>query len=163
MSRLIRKASWQSWLALGIGLAAALGIVLRAGVMAQGTLPNNLPTVQFSTSSYTVGEADGSITLTVTLSAPSMEAITVDYATSDGTATGDSNGGADGGDYAVTSGALTFSPGQTSKTIVIDIYGDGCCESNETFTVTLTNPTGATLGAPSGSTVTIVDDDSGCP
>jgi len=155
MSRLIRKASWQSWLALGIVLAGALGIVLRAGVMAQGTLPNSTPTVQFSTSNYTVGEADGSVTVTVTLSAASSQAVTVNFATQDGTATAND-------DYVFISGTLTFAPGETSKTIVITIVENACCEASETFTVNLLNPVGASLGTPSIATVAILDDDV-CP
>ncbi len=51
--------------------------------------------------------------------------------------------------------------GETSKVITVNVQGDTTVELNETFTVTLSNPTnGATLGTPSTATVTIVDDDS---
>jgi hypothetical protein len=161
MKGLIRT-QWR-WLVLGMLLLGGLVIAIWPMATAQGPVPDPQPWVELSSSSYTVGEADGTVTITVTLSASSSNTITVDYATSDGTATGDSNGGADGGDYATVSGTLTFSPGQTSKTIVVDVYDDFCCESNETFTVTLSNPTGADLGSPTASTVTIMDNETGCP
>jgi hypothetical protein len=109
--------------------------------------------VQFSTSSYTVGEGDGTVAVTVTLSQSSGSTVTVDYATSDGTAT------SGGPDYFPENYTLTFSPGVTSQTIIISIIDDLCPESNESFTVTLSNPSGATLGTPSTATVTILDND----
>ena len=106
----------------------------------------------------------GSTTLTFTVSldspAPAGGA-TVDYATSDGTATA-------GSDYTAVSGTLSFAAGETSKTIDISISGDETVEIDETFTLTLSNPTGTTvvLGDDTGigtitnddqATVTIAD------
>ncbi|HEX4998781.1 MAG TPA: Calx-beta domain-containing protein [Terriglobia bacterium] len=91
------------------------------------------------------------VTLTVTLSAASSSTVTVNYATSDGTATA-------GSDYQSASGTLTFAPGVTSRTISVTIIGDRVKEADETFLVTLSNPTGATITAGVG-TVTIVDDE----
>src|SRR5581483_8422445 len=71
-----------------------------------------------------------SFTFAVTLSAPSANTVTVDYATFDGSATAP-------GDYAATSGTLTFSPGQTAKQIVVAVTGDTTVETSETFTVNL--------------------------
>ena len=64
--------------------------------------------------------------------------VTVGYATANGTATA-------GQDYTATTGTLTFAPGETTKTITVAVTGDTAVEPNETFTVTLSNPTGATL------------------
>jgi hypothetical protein len=158
MSRLIRKASWWPWLGLGLVLAAVLGVLIWPGARAQEGEPQTQPVATFSTSDYTVGEADGTVTVTVTLSQSSSQTVTVDYATSDGTATT----WPDDADYVAANGTLTFAPGETSKSIVITIIDDTCCEDNETFGVTLFNPVGATLGSPSTSTVTILDDDV-CP
>ena len=98
-------------------------------------------------------DADGNISLSVTLSPSSLQTVTVDYATSDGTASA-------GSDYTAASGTLTFSPGQTDKTITLTITDDDVDEADETITVTLTNPSNATLqaGADEG-TGTIRDDD----
>jgi hypothetical protein len=70
---------------------------------------------------------------TVTLSGPSAETVTVDWATSDGTASA-------GSDYAGANGTLVFVPGDTSETISIDLIDTGLgCEGTETFSVTLSN------------------------
>ena len=81
--------------------------------------------------------------------------MTVDYATSNGTATS-------GSDYTATSGTVTFTAGETSKTFTVTIAGDTAVESNETFTVTLSGPANATLGT-STATGTITNDDSAGP
>ena len=82
-------------------------------------------------------------------------AVTVDYATSDGTAQA-------GQDYGETTGTLTFGTTETSRTILVPLLNDRIVEGNETFFVTLSNPGGgATLGALVQTTVTVVDDDAG--
>ena len=70
----------------------------------------------------TVNEAAGTATFTVTLSAASGQAVSVNYATSNGTASA-------GSDYTSTSGTLNFSPGVTSQTIVVPILNDTLFES----------------------------------
>jgi aryl-phospho-beta-D-glucosidase BglC (GH1 family) len=81
---------------------------------------------------------------TVTLSAASKSAVTVGYATSNGTATA-------GSDYIASNGTVTFAPGETSKTIAVIVNGDATAEAKETFTVTLSTPSGATLVDGSGA------------
>jgi len=88
---------------------------------------------------------------TVTLSNPSAFSATVDWATADGSAT-------QGSDYTAASGTVTFDPGVTSQPVSVDVLGDTTFESNETFTVTLSNPTGSTVGTATG-TGTITNDD----
>ncbi|WP_283613812.1 Calx-beta domain-containing protein [Mycolicibacterium poriferae] len=85
----------------------------------------------------------------VTLAQPSNQTVTVQYATSNGTATG-------GDDYVATTGTLTFAPGETSKTISVVVLGDTVAEGSESFLVTLSSPTGATVGDGTG-TGTITD------
>src|SRR5207249_2953752 len=86
------------------------------------------------------------------LSAASGRTVAVNYATADGTATAPS-------DYvAIPTTTLTFSPGQTTKTITVPVNGDLVDETDETFTVNLSNPTNATLSTATG-TGTIIDDD----
>jgi len=77
--------------------------------------------------------------------------VTVNYATADGTATA-------GSDYQSMSGTLTFAPGETSKTITVQVIGDRLAEPNETFTVNLRNPTNANIGNGQG-VGTILDDE----
>jgi uncharacterized delta-60 repeat protein len=100
------------------------------------------------------GSGGNAAVLTVNRTGGATGTVTVDYATSDGTATA-------GVDYAATAGSLTFLDGETSKTISIPILDDGTLEGGiDTFSVTLSNPTGeATLGAVTKSVVTIKDDD----
>ncbi|MDY0102090.1 MAG: Calx-beta domain-containing protein, partial [Lentimicrobium sp.] len=97
-----------------------------------------------------------SYTFTVTMSAASDAAVTVAYASADGTATvADS-------DYTAVSGTLTFAAGETSKTITVLINGDNRIEPNEAFAVNLSNLVAngrpITLGTASG-TGTINNDD----
>ena len=77
-------------------------------------------------------------TFTVTLSEASEETVTVDYVTGNGTA-------AAGADYQAATGTVTFAPGETSQTITVQVAGDRLPEPNETFVVTLSGPTGASV------------------
>jgi hypothetical protein len=112
----------------------------------------NAPRLQIGDVALTEGNAGTvSATFTVTLSAASTDTITVAYATGNGTATA-------GSDYQATSGTLTFSPGQTSKTITVLVNGDRLPEPNETFVVNLSSPTNATIADGQG-VGTILDDE----
>jgi hypothetical protein len=91
------------------------------------------------------------VAVAVTLSQSSDAVVTVNYATSNGTALAKS-------DYTATSGTLTFQPGETSRTISVSIKGDRKREANETFSVQLSNAVGATIEDGS-ATVTILNDD----
>ena len=79
--------------------------------------------------------------------------VTVNYATADGTATAPA-------DYTSTSSMLTFEPGQTSKTIEVLIVDDDEKDNGETFTLTLSDPSGAVL-ADAGATGTIRNTEAG--
>jgi hypothetical protein len=80
----------------------------------------------------------------VTLSAATINPVTVQYTTADGTAT------VADGDYTPVSGTLTFAPGQTQQTVTVHVNGDAVAEPNETFAVNLSSPTIAVLGASQG-------------
>src|SRR5206468_4120663 len=73
-------------------------------------------------------QAGNPATFTVTLSAPSTQIVTVNWATQDGTATAPS-------DYKAASGTLTFSPGITNQTISVSLVGDFSVETDEFFRV----------------------------
>jgi hypothetical protein len=103
-----------------------------------------------------IGEASGSGLVTVLLSAASSFMVTVNYATSDGSATA-------GSDYSAKSGTLTFAPSQTSQSTSITILDDTLAESSETINLTLSSPSNATLGTPNPATLTIVDDETPPP
>ena len=107
-----------------------------------GTIvPEPLPALSFDSNEVTVDEDAGSATLTVELTPASTGTVTVDYATRDSFAKA-------GEDYTATSGTLTFTAGQTSKTFTVPITDDDVYENNEAFFVDLSNPTGATLPDP---------------
>ncbi len=86
--------------------------------------------------------------IVVTRSRGTTGKVTVDYKTSDGTAKA-------GSDYTSTAGTLTFNNGESQKIISVPIADDGKEEPDETFDVTLLNPTGG-LTVPSGQLVTTV-------
>jgi hypothetical protein len=91
-------------------------------------------------------------TFTVTRNNPTADVATVQFATSNGTATLADN------DYVATSGTLTFAVGDNTETITVLVNGDGKIEADETFLVTLSNPSNAVLGLGVG-TGTILNDD----
>jgi CSLREA domain-containing protein len=81
----------------------------------------------------------------------SRGAVKVNYVTSDGTAKA-------GSDYTATTGTLTFNAGETSKTISVPILSDNLVEGDETYFVTLSNPTGgATISDPNPAVETIFE------
>jgi len=106
---------------------------------------SNVPPA-LSINDVTVTEVNGATvnaTFTVTLSQPFTLPITVDYFTSDGTATAPA-------DYQDVSGTLTFPPGVTSRTISVPVNGDSIAEADEShfsesFSVNLTNPLNAAI------------------
>ncbi len=132
-------------------------------------------TVDTSASSVTIAESDpitvtlhgdsaivegGSAAYTVTLSPSDVirtENIEVRFATSHGTA--------GSGDYTAESRTLTFPSDALERQVTVQTTEDGSVEGNETFTITLSNPTGGegeaapVLGSPSSIAITITDDD----
>ena len=122
----------------------------RGGYRRTGT--TELPSLTIDDVQVTEGTGgSASAVFTVRLSAASGQAVTVDYATADGTATAPA-------DYAATAGALSFPAGTTTRTIAVPVVGDLLDEANETFLVRLSNPVGA-LVSDAQATGTIVDDD----
>ena len=114
------------------------------------------PTVQFSAANYTGAEGT-SATVTVTRTGDTSAAGTVNYATSDGTATGGTACGTSGVDYQTTAGTLSFAAGEMNQTFAVVLCSDSVIKGNETINLTLSAPTGATLGTPSTATLTITN------
>ena len=106
---------------------------------ATGTIYNDDPPPNLSVADAEGVEGDYSTLDFVVRVNPAVElTVTVDYATSDGTATA-------GEDYTATSGTLTFWPGQTTKTISVPITKDEVDDDGETVTLTLSNPSGENI------------------
>jgi hypothetical protein len=120
-------------------------------------------TVKLGAATYSVNESVAAATVTITRSGGTAGAVTVDYTTADDCMTPPCPGKAQADvDYDVTSGTLTFNPGETSKTILIPITNDTTVEGNETFLFQISNPGGfAAIAAPTTATITIVDNDTG--
>jgi hypothetical protein len=131
------------------------GDVIIAKGQATGTILNDdgVPpaSLEFSQANYSVNEGLGALTLTVTRTGDASSAASVDYVTVDGTATQKA-------DFEYTAGTLTFAPGETSKTISVLLNEDAIVEGNENFSVSLSSPTNAVLGAQKTAIVSIVDD-----
>jgi hypothetical protein len=123
--------------------------------------------VSLSSAAYAVDEGTGggglavdgtgfrvvTVTRTGTAAEISAGTATVDYATSDGSATRLK-------DYEQTLGTLVFAPGEASKSFTVFVTDDAFQESPETVTLTLSNPVGTTLGATQTATLTINSNDS---
>lgn len=107
-----------------------------------------------SVADVTVGEGDGAAVLTITMDSPSSSDVTVDYPTSDETAT-------EPDDYTETVGVATIPAGATSTTASVPILDDAASELDEAFTISLSNPSdGAIIDPGAGSaTVTIIDNE----
>ncbi len=104
-----------------------------------------------SVADVSVNESAGTVTITVTISTTVSSIVTVNYATSNGTAIA-------GSDYTASAGSLSFPIGSVSQTFTIPILNDLITESAETFTVTLTDPVNISLLDPVG-VVTVIDND----
>jgi N-acetylneuraminic acid mutarotase len=116
-----------------------------------------------NSATYTVNEGDGHVTLTVNRTGGGGAA-SVNYTTSDTAALTNCNvfnGNASSRcDYATTIGTLRFAAGEISKTIFIPVVDDAWAEGIEAFSLSLSNPTGAVLGATTSATITITDNES---
>ncbi|MFO0800037.1 MAG: Calx-beta domain-containing protein [Gemmataceae bacterium] len=134
------------------GLGGATNATIATATAAGTILDDDLPPV-LSVNAASVAEGNSGSTalvFTVTLSAPSGRPVGVGYATADGTAAA--------ADYTAASGALTFAPGETTRTVSVLVTGDALDEADETFTLGLGGATNATI-ATATATGTILDDD----
>src|SRR5262249_19859315 len=113
-----------------------------------------VPTAMLTIGDVTVLEGNAgtqNAVVTVSLTEPHGDVVTVDYRTGDGTAIA-------GSDYNAVSGKLTFAKNEMSKTILVPVIGDRIPEADKTFFVRLSNAKGAKLADGEGI-VTIVDDE----
>ncbi|HZZ30144.1 MAG TPA: Calx-beta domain-containing protein [Pirellulales bacterium] len=144
-------------LTFSIQLQASLINGTYGNMVTNVTITNSdaLPSISLGNASVTEGNSGNkSMTFTVKLSAPTNQAVTVNYATSAGTATANT-------DYVQTTGVLTIPANATSATFTVPVKGDTTVESDETFNVTLSTPSGATIAV--GKAVGAILDDDGAP
>ncbi len=126
----------------GNGLVTSLGILFEAN-------GNFLVTSRDTNEIRRYGDSSDA-QFTVRLNAPFPTTVSVNFATANGTAIA-------GSDYTAATGTITFAPGQTSRTILIQTLDDTTIEGNETFFVNLTNPVGVIVDGQGVGT--IVDND----
>jgi hypothetical protein len=130
------------------------GATLGARATALLTIQSPTTELQFSAAAYSVSETGGQATITVTRGGPTTGAVSVDYATSDGSALA-------GRDYLPASGTLSFAPGVKSRTFVVTVSDAALLEPSLTLNLALSNPQppgGAFLGARAQSTLTLLTD-----
>ena len=110
------------------------------------------PTISINDVSVTEGNSGlKAATFTLTLSGPSVETIAIRAATAPGTATAAT-------DYNSINSVIIFQAGTVTRTLDVAIIGDTALESNETFSVNLTEAFGTTVSDGQGAG-TILDDD----
>jgi chitinase len=117
-----------------------LGIVAGAGPAAAAV---SLPGVSAGPD-VVVGEGDGHVNLSISLAEPGTKAVTVSYATKDGTASS-CDGCSNAYEYSATSGTVTFTPGQTTKTVPVTLVDTTTITAMHFFTFNLSAPTNATI------------------
>lgn len=133
-----------------LGLQNPVNATLADGRAGVGRILNDdvvtptLPDISFVEPGVSVGEGDA-VVLMVSLSAPSDQRVSVDYATQDASAVGES-GSYTGVDYASASDTLIFNPGETIQAITIQTFSDwDSYEGDEAFDVILSNPINAVI------------------
>ena len=133
---------------LNNAIGATLEDASAMGTIIDDDVPVPPPTLSITDATVVEGET---ARFAVRLSPASEQTVTVSYRTVGGTA-------AAGQDFDAASGTLTFAPGTTRQIIAVPTQDDALDEPDETFLVTLSNPSGATLEDGS-ATGTIIDDD----
>ena len=138
---------------LTTGAATLVGSIGAVPTLVRGLTIVPAGTLQFSSATYGVDESGPTATVTIDRVGGSEGTVTVNFATSNGTATAPQ-------DYTDSDQVVTFGPGVTSQTITIPITSNGSVEPSETVNLSLTGPGGdAVLGNQSSAVLTITDDD----
>jgi len=139
---------------LSLTLSSPTGDTIGANSVATVTITDyEAGKLAFSAATFAASEAGGTAAITVSRTLGTSGEVTVNYATSNGTATTPAF-------YAATSGTLTFADGITSQTITVPIIDNAVGQADKTLNLTLTAPTGgATLGTQATTILTIINDD----
>jgi len=117
-----------------------------------GSIPSGLASGEVNSWEAAGATSQGSAVINVTRTGDTSGAASADYSTQDGTASSRS-------DFNAAHGTLRFAAGETSKSIVVFITDDRFQESSETFSVALSNSSGATIGTPATATINVTSDD----
>jgi hypothetical protein len=160
-----RPLAYLGWIAIILLIVGGAGVTTGADpqVFSDGfesgdtskwgsTIGGDRPTFRFSTDTLGVNEGDGQIELTVEIEPSADTEVSVRVQTAGDVA-------ASGADFWPVDEVLTFPPGQTSLPIVIDIVDDFSYEPEESFSVSISEPSGGVLGEPTAATITISPSD----
>lgn len=146
---LVREANERFTVELGTVKGATLADGSGLGIIIDTDKP---PVVSVSDTTVTEGDVGTTAAIfTITLDKAWAAPVSVGYVTSNGTAVW-------GHDYAAKAGTVTFTPGETSKTVSVAVKGDTLQEGDETFSLLLNKPHGVTFGDRVG-VATIHDND----
>jgi trimeric autotransporter adhesin len=131
---------------------------LFAGPLTVTILDDDLPgALELASATYSAGEGGGSIAINLTRTGGSAGSASVTVSTRDGSALATQ-------DYTATTATVTFADGDAApKTATIPIINDALAEPDETFEVTLSNASGASLGTVTTATITIPSNDQPVP
>jgi hypothetical protein len=134
---------------VNLTLSAPVGATLGTQTTAVLTITRAPGGLQFSAATFTAAQSAGTTTVTVTRTGGTQGAVSVHYATSDGTARA-------GTDYTAAMGTLSFANGETSKSFTVSLTNDLTADGNRTVNLTLSSPTGgATLATPAAAVLTL--------
>lgn len=142
--------------AFNVNLSSAVNASI-ADNQGVGTITNDdaQPAISIGDASVVEGNTGTrTLSFTVSLSGPSFQTITVNYATANGSATANS-------DYLAANASVSFTPGQTSRSISVTVNGDTILEPDETFNVNLSGVTNASIS--DGQGVGTITNDDGQP
>ena len=118
-----------------------------------GAIADNEPRISINDVSVLEGNTGvAPLTFTVNLSATYDQAVSVNYTTTDGSATA-------GNDYAAAAGTVTFQPGQTTQQVIVQVNGDRLPEPNKSFLVSLSSASSNAYISKSTGIGTIIDDE----
>ena len=124
---------------ISVSLSNPSNVSINDGMGVLSITDDDLPPSVFIDDLTTINEAAVNQNIVVRLSSPSQKTVSVDYATSDGTAVA-------GADYVADNGTVTFNPGVTTQNVQIAILDDQLDEVNEAFNVSLSNFNNASSG-----------------
>ncbi len=110
------------------------------------------PAVGFGASEYSIADAGGTLNVIVVRTGGTAGAVTVQYATADGTAKSSS-------DYTSTSGTVSFAAGEATKSFQVVVAANSSIGGNKNFKIVLSNPTGGVTVSPGSATVVVYDDE----
>ena len=110
------------------------------------------PAVGFGATEYSIADAGGTLNVTLVRTGGTTGAVTVQYATADGTAKS-------GSDYTSTSGTASFAAGEATKAFPVVVTANSSIGGNKNFKIVLSNPTGGVAIVPGTATVVVYDDE----